>query len=325
MNVLVTGSTGFVGGHLVDRLLARGDTVTALVRTPQRAAAIAERGARLVMGDLSDAAALADAAGGCNVVYHVAALTGAVDEAEFLSANRDGTGNVRRAVEAAGLGARIVLVSSMAAGGPARRDTPKRAAGDDAPVTMYGRSKLAAERVLQEGSAPPHVIVRPPTVYGPRDRDNLLAIFKAARLGVAPIFGDGSMQVSLVHVEDLADALVLAGTTAGLEGKTYYVNHPEVTTTAELVREIGRQVGRKPALIPIPRWLAHTALSATGGLAALLGRKTILRADKTHEFFQDAWTADAGDFIADTGWLPRYDAANGLAHTADWYRREGWL
>ncbi len=325
MNALVTGSTGFVGGHLVDRLLARGDTVTALVRTPSRAAALAARGVRLVTGDLADVHALTDAAAGCDVVYHVAALTGAVDEAEFLGANRDGTASVRRAVETAGTDARIVLVSSMAAGGPARRDAPRNVAGDDAPVTMYGRSKLAAERALRDGSGPPYVIVRPPTVYGPRDRDNLLAIFKAARLGVAPIFGDGTMQVSLIHVEDLADALVHAGTTAGIAGGTYYVNHPEVITTAELVREIGRQMGRNPALIPIPRWLAHTALSATGGLAALLGRKTILRADKTHEFFQEAWTADPGEFIAATGWLPRYDAANGLAHTAAWYRREGWL
>ncbi|MEO5825864.1 MAG: NAD-dependent epimerase/dehydratase family protein [Gemmatimonadales bacterium] len=324
MNTLVTGSTGFVGGHLVDRLMARGDTVTALVRTPSRAAGLAARGIRLVKGDLADMNALTDAAAGCDVVYHVAALTGAVDEAEFLGANRDGTASVQRAVEAVGTSARIVLVSSMAAGGPARRDEPKRGAGGDAPVTMYGRSKLAAERVLRDGRVA-HVIVRPPTVYGPRDRDNLLAIFKAAKLGVAPIFGDGTMQVSLIHVEDLADALVQAGTTADIEGNNYYVNHPEVLTTADLVREIGRQVGRAPTLIPIPRWLAHTALSATGGLAALLGRKTILRADKTNEFFQEAWTADPGDFIADTGWLPRFNAADGLAHTADWYRREGWL
>lgn len=324
MNALVTGSTGFVGGHLVDRLLARGDSVTALVRTPARAAGLASRGVRLVKGDLADGRALADAAADCNVVYHVAALTGAVNEAEFLAANRDGTASVRDAVKSAGNVARIVLVSSMAAGGPSRRDAPRGVAGDDAPVTMYGRSKLAAEQVLRDGTVP-HVVVRPPTVYGPRDRDNLLAIFKAARLGVAPIFGDGTMQISMVHVEDLADALVHAGTTDDLDGRTFYVNHPEVTTTAELVREIGRQVGRNPTLIPIPRWLAHTALSATGGLAALLGRKTILRADKTHEFFQEAWTADPGDFIAATGWLPRFDCANGLAHTAAWYRSEGWL
>ena len=162
-------------------------------------------------------------------------------------------------------------------------------------------------------------------MYGPRDRDNLLALFKAARFGIAPIFGDGSMEVSLVHIGDLADALVLAGTVPSLEGRTFYVNHPEVTSTAELVRRIGRAVGRTPALIPIPRWLAHTALTATGGLAALFGRKTILRADKTHEFFQDAWTADPSSFIEATGWQPAFDADRGIAQTAAWYREQGWL
>ncbi len=324
MKALVTGSTGFVGGHLVDRLLARGDTVTALVRSETRAARLAERGVRLVTGDLADQAALIAASDGQDVIYHAAALTGAVNEAAFLAVNRDGTANVVRAARSVGGSARIVLVSSMAAGGPARRGIPKRDPSNDSPVTMYGRSKLAAERVLDD-AATPWVVVRPPTVYGPRDRDNLLAIFKTARFGIAPIFGDGSMEISLIHVEDLADALVLAGTTAGIERQTFYVNHPEITSTATLVRLIGHAVGRSPTLVPIPRWLAHTVLTATGGIAALLGRRTILRADKTHEFFQDAWTADPTAFIAATGWAPQFNAASGIAHTAAWYREQGWL
>lgn len=324
MKALVTGSTGFVGGHLVDRLVARGDTVTALVRSPARAAGLAERGVRLVNGDLADHTALAQAVDGQEVIYHVAALTGAVNEAEFFTANRDGTANVVRAAQAAGGSPRIVLVSSMAAGGPALRGTPKHDTSGDSPVTMYGRSKLAAERILDRAVLP-WVVVRPPTVYGPRDRDNLLAIFKAARIGVAPVFGDGSMEISLVHVEDLADALLLAGTTTGIDRHTFYVNHPEITTTATLVRLIGQAVGREPKLVPIPRWLAHTVLTATGGLASLLGRKTILRADKTNEFFQEAWTADPAAFSLATAWTPRFDAAAGIAHTAAWYREQGWL
>ncbi len=324
MKALVTGGTGFVGGHLVDQLLARGDTVTALVRSHVRSAGLAERGVRLVSGDLADHAALVRGIDGQDVIYHVAALTGAVDEAEFLAANRDGTANVVRAAQATGASPRLVLVSSMAAGGPAQRGAPRHDTSDDAPVTMYGRSKLAAERILDRAIIP-WVVVRPPTVYGPRDRDNLLAIFKAARFGIAPVFGDGSMEISLVHVEDLASALVLAGTTAGVERRTFYANHPEITSTAALVRLIGASVGRAPRLVPVPRWLAHTLLTATGGIAALLGRKTILRADKTNEFFQDAWTADPTPFIAATGWAPRFDAAAGIANTAAWYREQGWL
>ncbi len=324
MKVLVTGATGFVGGHVVDRLLARGDAVTALVRSPARATAMAERGVRLVAGDLGNHDALAEATEGQDVIYHSAALTGAVDEAEFLAANRDGTANLARAAGRSGSSPRFVLVSSMAAGGPAERGAPRQADGRDAPVTMYGRSKLASEQVLRNEPLP-WVILRPPTVYGPRDTENLLTVFKAARLGVAPVFGDGSMEISVVHVEDLADAIVLAGSAEAVIGRTYYVNHPEVLTSRDFVRGIGTALGRNLTLLPIPEWLARTALTTTGAWAAALRRKTILRADKANEFFQSAWTGDPSLFITDTGWTPRFNAAAGLAHTHDWYRDAGWL
>lgn len=324
MRALVTGATGFVGGHLLDHLLARGDTVTALVRTPVKAIGLAERGVRLVSGDLGDLDALTAAADGAEVIYHVAALTGAVDEAEFLTANRDGTARVVAAARAAGGDPRIVLISSLAAGGPAMRDRPRRDAGDDQPVTMYGRSKLASEQVVREQPLP-WTILRPPTIYGPRDRDNLITIFKAARLGFAPVFGDGSQQLSLVHVDDLVDGIIRAGEAPAVLGGTYYTNHPEVITSAELVQAIGRTMGRSIRLIPLPEWLARTALSATGAWAAIFRQRTILRADKANEFYQPAWTGDPARFISATGWAPRFDSATGLLDTADWYRTHGWL
>ena len=138
MKVLVTGATGFVGGHLVDRLLAQGDTVTALVRSPQRAAALAERGVRLVAGDLADTGALADAVRDQQVVHHVAAMLGAPTEAALMATNRDGTINLVRACASLAARPRVVLVSSMAAGGPARRGVPK------SPTTTTTRSPCTA-------------------------------------------------------------------------------------------------------------------------------------------------------------------------------------
>jgi 2-alkyl-3-oxoalkanoate reductase len=324
MRALVTGATGFVGSHVVDRLLERGHEVVALIRSPAKALGLAERGVQLVRGDLDDIPALTTAAAGVDVVYHIAALTGAVDEAEFLQANREGTANVVRAAHAAGGDPRLVLISSMAAGGPAERDRPRRGAGDERPVTMYGRSKLASELVVRE-QALPWTILRPPTIYGPRDRDNLITIFKAARAGFAPVFGDGTQQLSMVHVDDLAEAILLAGESPAVIGGTFYTNHPEILTSAALVGQVGLAIGRSVRLVPLPEWLARTALTATGAWAAAFRRRTILRADKANEFYQPAWTGDPAPFIAATGWTPRYDAATGLAHTAEWYRTAGWL
>lgn len=324
MKVLVTGATGFVGGHLVDRLLARGDTVTALVRSPARKAALAERGVRVVTGDLADTAALADAAREAQVVYHAAAMLGAPMEAALMAANRDGTINVVQACANLPAPPRVVLISSMAAGGPARRGVPKVANADDQPVTMYGRSKLAAEQALA-ASALPWCVLRPPVVYGPRDREGFLPLFKSVRFGIAPMFGDGSMEVSLIHVSDLVDAIVLAGTASSVETRTFYVNHPQIVTGADIVRAIARTMQRAVVPVPIPRWVARAALGVTGMWAEAFRQKSILHPDKLHEFYQEAWTADPSPFIAATGWQPALDLEHGLADTAAWYRKAGWV
>jgi nucleoside-diphosphate-sugar epimerase len=258
------------------------------------------------------------------VVYHLAALTGAVNEAEFLTANREGTANALNAAIAAPRRPRVVYVSSMAAGGPAHRGVPKRDASDDRPVTMYGRSKLAGERMLR-ASQHPWVILRPPTVYGPRDRDNLLTVFKAARTGFAPVFGDGSMELSAIYVADLAAACLAAATASGVIGGTFYVNHPEVVTSADLVRKIGRTMGRQVRLIEIPELVARGILTLTGAAAALLHRKTILRADKANEFYQEAWTGDPAPFSALSGWTAATDLDHGLARALEFYREAAWL
>lgn len=326
MKVMVTGATGFVGGRLVRQLLDRGDQVTALVRSPDRARHFAERGARLVSGDLADVAAIADAVQGQELIIHAAALTGAPTEAELLAANRDGTARMIDAAVAAGV-PRFLHVSSAAAGGPARRDHPRRGDDDeiDAPVTMYGRSKLAAEAEVR--AAPLRwTILRPPTVYGPGDTVNFVDVFRTAkRLGIAPVFGDGSQQISLVHVADLADATLLAAAHPGTARQTFYVNHPQLLSSRQLVETIGATVGRTPRVVPLPHWVTRNALRLTGTWAALTGRKTILHADKVHEFIQPAWTGDPSRFIAATGWQPAFDAATGLADTARWYREQGLL
>ena len=323
MRALVTGGTGFVGSHLIDHLLERGDAVTALVRTPARAAGLAGRGVRLVRGDLADARALAEAVEGQEVVYHVAALVGALAEAEFVAANRDGTAAVVRAAEAAGR-PRLVLCSSMAAGGPSARGVPRTGAEPDRPVTAYGRSKLASEAVVR-ASALPWTILRPPTVYGPRDRENFLKLFAIARRGLVPVFGDGSMELSLVYAADFARAMTAAAAAPATEGRTYYANHPERLTSAELAAKVGRVVGRRVRVVPLPEPLTRGILAVTGGVAALLRRNTILRPEKANEFYQPAWTGDPAPLARDAGWTAAHDADAGLAATHAWYREAGWL
>jgi nucleoside-diphosphate-sugar epimerase len=322
MKVLVTGATGFVGGHLAEALRRRGDEVTVLARSTSKAAALAPLGVRVVTGDLHDRTALQRAAEGQDIVYHVAGVVAARSEADFMAANRDGTRNLVEALGQTGTG-RLVFVSSMAAAGPTIKGRPLR--GDEAPrpVTAYGRSKLAAEQAVT-GSALPWTIVRPPMVYGPRDQE-VLKVFRLARFGVAPVLGDGSQELSAVHGGDLAEGLIAAGTAVAATGRTYYACHPEVFTGAEMARAVGRAMGKSPAVIRVPATIGRGVLMLTEAAARLTGQTTILTADKANEFFQPAWTGDPTPLMRDTGWQAAHDLRSGLEETYRWYRTAGWL
>lgn len=322
MKALVTGATGFVGSHLAEALKRHGHEVTALARSPRKAEALTFQGARIVPGDLHDTAALDRAAAGQDIIYHVAGVVAARDETEFLRANRDGTINLIAAAERGG-SPRFVLVSSLAAAGPARPGTPLTGRETPHPVTAYGRSKLAAEEAVR-GSSLDWSIVRPPIVYGPRDRE-VLKIFRLARLRLAPVFGDGSQELSAVHATDLAEALVAVGQSTAAVGGTYVAGHPEVFTSAELGQSVGRAMGGSVTTIRIPPPVARALLWLTEGGARLTRQVTILTADKANEFFQPAWTGDPAPLTRDTGWRATYDLQRGLADTYEWYRQAGWL
>jgi nucleoside-diphosphate-sugar epimerase len=322
MKALVTGATGFVGSHVVEALLRRGDHVSALARSARKAEGLAEKGVEVFSGDLHDLAALEKAVQDQEIVYHVAGVVAARNETEFFYANRDGTRNLVATAERAGK-PRLVLVSSLAAAGPATRGVPLNGNEPPRPVTAYGRSKLAAEQEVSTSSLG-WCILRPPIVYGPRDRE-VLKVFQLARLGIAPVFGDGKQELSAVHVTDLAEALVTVGYTTSTTARVYYPCHPQVFTSGQFGSAVAAAMGRKVATVRIPGAIGRALLSVTESSANILGQTTILTRDKANEFFQPAWTGDPASLSQDTGWHATHDLRTGLADTYLWYRKAGWL
>ncbi len=322
MRALVTGATGFVGGHVVDALLRRGDSVTALVRSPAKADRLAGRGVRLATGDLTNREALAAACRDQDIIYHIAGLIAARSEREFRAVNRDGTARLAEGAKSAGVN-RFLLLSSLAVGGPTDPSRPLTGAEPPNPTTQYGRSKLAGEDVIR-ASGLDWTIVRPPAVYGPADRE-MLRLFRAAALGIAPVFGDGSQALSLVFGPDLADAIVAAGVGTKTSGRVFYASHPEVVTSRQLGETIGRAAGKRVRVLAIPAALGRALLWTTDTVARWRNKATVLSRDKANEFFQPAWVCDSAPLTEATGWRAAHDLEAGSRATYEWYRREGWL
>ncbi len=294
MILAITGGTGFVGSHVIDRAVAAGHQVRALTRRLQEA----REGVEWVAGSLQDAASLDRLVSGADAVIHVAGVVNAPDRAGFAAGNIDGT----RAVAAAAAKARVlrfVHVSSLAAREP--------------DLSRYGWSKAEAERIIAE-SGLAWTIVRPTGVYGPRDTE-LRDMFRIARLGLAFLPPPG--RVSLIAVEDLADLLIALATKESPPAIFEADDGGPGYTHAELANAIGRAVGGAVLPLPLPRALLSFAARLDG---ALRGKDAKLTPDRVGYLCHADWTADPSKRPPADLWCPRIALDAGLAATARWYR-----
>ena len=329
MIAVVTGSSGFIGSHLGDALLARGATVRALVREGSAADALDPRIERSVV-DLLDSRSVREATvwEGATHVFHLAGVTKRRTLAQFRDGNVVPTANVLAAAAARADRSppRVVLVSSQAAAGPASApDRPVREDDPPKPIEGYGRSKLEAEQAARlHEDALPIAIVRPAAVYGPRDRDFLRA-FRLATRPVALHAVPRDNAFSLVHVSDTVAALLLAATHPSAIGRTYFVASG-ATTWRDLYAEIARAAATTRALeLQIP--LAVLALAGRAGdvVSALTGWHSLANSNKTSLARPRWWLCDASRAGAELGWQPSMTLQEGVRSTYLWYLEAGWM
>ncbi|MGI9044992.1 MAG: NAD-dependent epimerase/dehydratase family protein [Gemmatimonadaceae bacterium] len=318
---LVTGASGFIGSHLVEALVPRDWRVRCLVRKTSMLKWLPTDDVTLINGEIEEPGEDLDrAVRNVSVIFHLAGLTSAADDDSYAAVNVEGTRNLVQAMQRSAPEALLVFCSSLSAAGPARR-RPVNETDEPAPITAYGRSKLAAEQVVAE-SGLDHLIVRPPAVYGPRDVD-ILAAFRLAKHGLALRVAPPGQRLSMVHAEDLARGLVRA---AEAEGRgVYYMTDGMIHTWEGIMEQIARAVGKRPRVIGVPSGIADIVSRAERLRGSLTGTKPLLTPDRALELSQHDWTCDDTRARLDIDYESSISLPDGMRMTAEWYRAHGFL
>jgi nucleoside-diphosphate-sugar epimerase len=320
---LLTGATGFLGGHVARALLDAGWGVRALARTdPARSALLGGVPVEVFPGDLSASTDLAAAASDCEAIVHVAGVVKARTLEEYREVNFRGT---ERLVVAAGRtvpAAMFVQISSQAAAGPAREGRPVTPGDPPRPVSWYGVSKLEGEEAVRRAWKGPWIVLRPGVVYGPGDH-GLLTYFRMACSGWLPVPA-ANRRIQIGAAAPIALAIARAAGRRDLSGRTAFLCDPEPVTVRQLATLVALLPPKRARLLPLPDPLVRLAGLAETWREMLTKKSRPFNADKAREVLAGEWLCQSG--LRSELELPEpFSLEQGLRDTFDWYRREGWL
>lgn len=321
--VFVTGGTGFIGSHLVDRLLDNGDNeVYALIRSHDKW--LDNKTIQRIKGDLHDAGALREGMNNAKTVFHVAGLVKAPESYLLDQANVDATENVLRMAMKQKV-TKLVILSSLAACGPGY-EAPLSEEDPLRPVTMYGKSKKKMEEMVHRVADDDIsvTIIRPPAVYGPRE-NQIFSVFQMASWRFFPIIGDGhSTKISLVHVDDLIDGIMLAAAEHNPGVETYFITSEQVYTWNEISITMEKALQKRLFTIKIPHKFVQFAGAAAEHTASLFGRYPVVNRDKAKELGLP-WICSADKAKSNLGYRSRVSLYDGFSQTINWYKKNHWL
>lgn len=325
MTVFLTGGSGFLGSHVAEVLKEQGHDIIAMVRPSSPRDHLQGLGVRLHEGTLEDVESIVPALEESDAVVHVAGLVKAIRPADFRRVNEEGTRQLAVAADRHARGNRFILVSSIAAQGPGDGPWERKEGVTEAPVTEYGRSKLAGEKALMDARGDLSVtILRPPIIYGPREIE-FLEVFKAARRVGIVFCLEPKQTLSLVHGRDCARAIVAAVEREVTPEDTYLMDDGGLHTWSDVAAVIADVMGKRVRMVAVPR-LGFKALAwAWQTWSRITGTAAIMTLDKVHEAEERFWVAGNSRISRDLGYEPEYDFRKGVEDTLAWARGQGVL
>jgi nucleoside-diphosphate-sugar epimerase len=326
MNSLITGSNGFIGSHLVEQLLKLGHQVFCFIRKTSNLKWLQGLPVHYIYGDIKDTDALIKAIDNKNFIFHLGGTVRACSEAEFYQVNYQGTYNLLQACRQKNSSLqRFIFISSQAAAGPSSSQTPINELHLPNPISIYGKSKLKAEQAVQDFAAEfPVTIIRPPSVYGPRD-DDVFQFFKIVKTGFKLSIGTSDKYVSLIFINDLINGIIKCFETHNSIGQTYFLANPELYSVLDIENVIAQVMSRKALTIRIPELFIDMAAFTNEMISHITKKPALLNKDKALEMKQPYWLVDSAKAKNDFEFTTQYSLIEGMRETYLWYKQNKWL
>ena len=324
--VLVTGANGFIGSHLVDKLLASGSTVHGLVRGSSSLKWLDASKVHLHQVDLSQADFVVPALENFDYIFHCAGLTKAKSRSDYFQVNATACSNLYGQCQRRGRRIKgIVHMSSLAATGPSPRGSHVDETSPCRPVTFYGQSKLAGEEIaLKYSHLLPITVIRPPLVYGPRE-ENFFTFLKLIQKGWGLQIGDVAKELSLIYVSDLIRAMLKASYSSTQKGSSFFVTDSHVYVWKQIVKECAHIMNVEVRTLKVPEAFLTPAALFFEVLAQFSSKPALFDRQRMIDIRQSSWSASPEKFYKVFDFQPQYELRQGLTETINWYLQEGWL
>lgn len=323
---VVTGANGFVGSHLVDYLLEKGDEVHCIVRKSSNLRWLEGKNVVIHDAGLFDTAELKKILKDVDYLYHVAGVVKAKTEEGYFKGNVETTKNLLDAVvEVAPNIKRVLIVSSLTASGPSKLDNPNNEDTLCNPITTYGRSKVAQEELAKSYMDKlPITIVRPPAIFGERDTEIYL-VFKTYKQGLMTLVGFDRKEVSIIYVKDLVIGIYLSANSEIAKGETYFISSKLFYNWPQIGEVIKNAMGKGAINLRLPHFLVYTVATFAQFFSMFSKKPATFNLEKARDFVQAAWTCDISKSEKDLGFVEKYGLEKGMKATIDWYKKEKWL
>lgn len=323
---VVTGANGFVGSHLVDHLLSRNYEVRCITRKTSDLKWLEQKDIKNYNCGLMDKNGLREAFKDADYIYHVAGVVKSKTPEGYFKGNVETTKNLlETALEFGNTLKRFLVVSSQTAAGPSGSELPVIESDTPVPITTYGRSKLAEEKVAESFMEKiPVTICRAPAVYGERDTE-ILIFFKTFNSGLMTTIGFDKKLISLIHVDDLVRGFILAAESERSKSEIYFISSEKFYTWEEIGNVTADVLGKNPFKIKVPHSVVYLIAGIAQFFAMFSSKPATLNIEKGKDITQSYWICDTSKAVKDFGYHQDISIEEGIKRTCDWYKKMNWL